>query len=430
MIRSVSWLQIFAMTAALLLPILIAQRGNVVEAGQVSAREIDMASSEANVETNYTVSFDIDTVAAQNIGAFRLEFCDNDPIPNSTCTFTGVGDDIPQIDANAGSITTLNGTPTFDGENISMTAPSNGDNYLTFTLANDTDPAGATTTFSVQLNNIDNPSNATDLENNNTFYVRLYVYQDNTPPAYVNPLTTAQQTDEGGVAMSTAEVITIDARVQEILDFCVGTVITTTGDCSTVSGNSIDLGTLDQTAVTESATLDQTGGTAGCDFDDTDECAVLVVTTNATADGVAIDYRAQGFDVGTTCTAGTTAAGSVTDQCLNPVNESAETSLVVAGEDWGIAVINSTAHASSTTTNLTRANDVIEAYDHDASGYAVDDGDTSIALAQSDLTGGNTPAERVVDREQLEVEIAASPAYTTPSGAYQTTLEFIATGTF
>jgi uncharacterized 2Fe-2S/4Fe-4S cluster protein (DUF4445 family) len=115
---------------------------------------------------------------------------------------------------------------------------------------------------------------------------------------------------------------------------------------------------------------------------------------------------------------------------LNPVNESAETSLAVASEDWGIAVINSTAHASSTTTNLTRANDVIEAYDHDASGYAVDDGDTSIALAQSDLTGDNTPASRVVDREQLEVEIAASPAYTTPSGSYQTTLEFIATGTF
>jgi hypothetical protein len=419
-----TWLAIAALFVGLLVPFV---NPTAVDAAQVTVRSIEMESSEANVENDYVITFTVPDTGTQNIGSFRVEFCNNDPLPGTTCTNTAVGDDVPQVDALAGNIATLSGSPSFDGEAISLTAPSNGHRHLDFTLASATDIT-ADEVFSVTVLDIDNPSNTTDTDNNNTFYARLYTYASTTPTAIANPVT--GYNNEGGVAMSTAQIITIDARVQEILDFCVGTVITTTGDCSTVSGNSIDLGVLDQTQVTESATLDQTGGTAGCDFDDTDECAVMVVTTNATADGVAIDYRAQGFDVGSTCPTGTTAAGSVTDQCLNPVNESAETSLAVASEDWGIAVINSTAHASSTTTNLTRANDVIEAYDHDASGYAVDDGDTSIALAQSDLTGDNTPASRVVDREQLEVEIAASPAYTTPSGSYQTTLEFIATGTF
>jgi len=427
MIRSVSWLQIIAMTAALLLPLLVAQNNSRVNALQLTERVIEMQSSEAGVENDYVISFDVDTAAAENIGAFRVEFCDNNPIPNETCTFDGVGDDIPQVDANAGNIATLNGTPTFDGEGITMTAPAVGDHYLTFILDDVTDPAGPTATFSVQVNDINNPSNTTDADNNNTFYARVYAYNTVTPPAGANPMPTTNQIHEGGVALSTAEVITIDARVQEILDFCVGTQIVTVGDCSTISGNSIDLGVLDQTAVTRSSALNGSSGTCDLNFD---ECAILVVTTNATADGVAINYRAQGFDVGTTCPGGTTAGGPVTDQCLNPVHESAQTTINAASEAWGIAVINSTAHSNSTTSNLTRANDVYPAYNFASNGYAVNDGDTPIPLAQSDLTGDNTPASRVVDREQLEVEIAASAAYTTPSGAYQTTLEFIATGTF
>ena len=427
MTRSVSWLQIIAMLAALLLPILIAQT-RAVEAAQVTDRVIDMSSSEEGA-TAVSYTFAMTVAAGQTVGSFRVEFCNNDPLPGTTCTFTAA-DNIPNFDSAVLTVGTLDDVGNTDQcTALTLEAVTAGDRYVDFACSGAADTLTATGEMDVTLTTIVNPTNTTDTNDNNSFYARLYTYAATSPTAIANPVT--GYNNEGGVALSTAETITIDARIQEILDFCVGTIITTTGDCSTMTGNSIDLGTLDQTAVTTSADLDSTGGTANtCDFDDTDECAVLVVTTNATADGVAIDYRAQGFDVGTTCTAGTTAGGSVTDQCINPVNESAETSLVAAGEDWGIAVINSDAHASSTTANLVRATDVIEAYDHDATGYAVDDGDTSIALAQSDLTGGNTPAERVVDREQLEVEIAASPAYTTPSGAYQTTLEFIATGTF
>jgi hypothetical protein len=416
-----TWVAVTALLLGLLVPFI---NPLTAEAAQVTARSIEMQSSEAGVENDYTITFTVPDNGTENIGSFRVEFCNNDPLPGTTCTNTAVGDDVPQVDANAGNIATLSGTPTFDGETIAMSAPSVGDRHLDFTLGSATDITGDEV-FQVTVLDVNNPSNTTEVDNNNTFYARLYTFASTTPPAIANPVT--GYNNEGGVALSTAEVITIDARVQEILDFCVGTQITTTGDCSTISGNSIDLGVLDQTQVTRSSALNGTAGTCDLNFD---ECAILVVTTNATADGVAINYRAEGFDVGSTCPGGTTAGGPVTDQCLNPVHESVQTTISVASEAWGIAVINSTAHGDSTTSNLTRANDVYAAYNFASSGYAVNDGNTPIALAQSDLTGDNTPEARVVDREQLEIEIAASPAYTTPSGSYQTTLEFIATGTF
>ena len=57
-----------------------------------------------------------------------------------------------------------------------------------------------------------------------------------------------------------------------------------------------------------------------------------------------------------------------------------------------------------------------------------DDNTASIVIAS---TAGNTGAAgKVADREQLAIEIAASPTFTTPAGSYQTTLTFVATGTF
>jgi hypothetical protein len=421
MTGSVSWLLVVSMIAALLLPLL---NPGAASAAQLTARSIDMSSSEPGV-TAVTYDFAMTVAAGQTVGSFRVEFCNNDPLPGTNCSSIS-GDNIPDFDAAVLSVGTLDDVGNSDEcTSLSLEAVVAGDRYVDFACAGGADTLTGVGNMNVTLTGVVNPTNTTDTDDNNTFYARLYTYAATSPDAIANPVT--GYNNEGGVAMSTAQVITVDARVQEILDFCVGTQITTVGDCSTISGDSIDLGTLDQTQITRSSAINGTSGACDLNFD---ECAILVVTTNATSDGVAIDYRAQGFDVGTTCPTGTTAGGSVTDQCLNPVHESAETSLSVASEAWGIAVINSQAHASSTTTNLTRANDVIEAYDFDAAGYAVDDGDAPIALAQSDLTGDNTPETRVVDREQLEIEIAASPAYTTPSGAYQTTLEFIATGTF
>ena len=426
-----SWVPIVGLLISMLLPFLVSS--NLVHAATVTARSIDMSTSQADVEASYTISFTVPDGGAQNIGSFAVEFCDNDPLPNTTCTFTS-GDNVPDLDATDGTSSTaatLSGTPSFDGNAITLNAPSSGDNVLDFDLggATTTDPAGAST-FTVTVDSIDNPSNVTDGTDNNGFYARVYVYSSATIPAIANPISSTGQTDEGGIALSTAEVITLDARVQETLNFCVGTIITTDGDCSTVSGNTIDLGVIDQSAVTESDALDTTAGTGGCDFDDTNECAVLVVSTNATNAGVDVDYITNsGFQVGTgVCDTGTTAAGPETDQCLNPAGgtEGTETVLSAGSEAWGQAVVATTAHAGSTTTNNLVAN--IDAdYDHGSVGYAIDDGGTSIDLADSN---NGTAATNVVDREQMEIAYAATAAITTPAGAYQVQLVYIATGTF
>lgn len=76
------------------------------------------------------------------------------------------------------------------------------------------------------------------------FFVRISTYASTD--------ATGAATDAGTVANSTAQDITITTEVPPILNFCVG--ITIPGDCSTASGNFIQLGNLDsgQTATANS----------------------------------------------------------------------------------------------------------------------------------------------------------------------------------
>ena len=425
---SLVWLSAIMLVAAAILPLLAA---SPAEAAQVTVRSIDMDTSEPDAESGSTViNFTVPDNGTEDIGSFIVEFCDNDPLPGETCTFDGDGDDIPEVDSTAGSIVTMS-AGSFNGgttcTSLTLTAPSADDNHLEFNCNVAVDISGDAV-FTATIDDMDLPDNSTDGgagNHNNTFYARLYTFAA-TDATYANPQT--GYNNEGGVALSTAQVITVNARVQETLEFCVGTTITTTGDCTTVSGTTIDMGVLSPTAVTRSSGAVDTTGTCNITGG---ECAFLVASTNATDDGVFIDYKADSFDVAATCPTGTSTDNSSTDQCFDPVHESAETTITAGDEGWGIAVINSTAHASSqTTNNLQQTTDVAGAYDYQSTGYAVDDSDTATAFAQSDLSATNTPLVRVVDREQLEVEIAASIAYTTPSGLYSTTLEFIATGMF
>src|SRR5690606_8405434 len=112
----------------------------------------------------------------------RIEFCDSDPLPHESCVFT-VGDDIPQVDANAGSIATESGTDAFaftgaagNCSNPTLVAPSVGARHLDIVCNTGPESFGSATTFSGTINDIDNPSNATDSPTNpnNSFYARIY----------------------------------------------------------------------------------------------------------------------------------------------------------------------------------------------------------------------------------------------------------------
>ena len=404
-------------------------RSAAVEAAEVTSRSIAMASSVEDVETNYTVGFVVP--ASSTVGAVIIEFCDNDPIPNTTCTFTAVGDDIPQVDTNAGTIATESaGDPfAFTGatggncDNPALTAPAVGSQFVEITCTATDTFGGSASTFSGTIDDVDNPDNSTDspANPNNSFYARIYVYNTTTPTTpTVGSGNTASSTGlihTGGIAMSTAEQLTITARVQEILEFCVGTNAAAPADCSGMTGNSVDLGVLDFNNVNRST--QQTAPTQGS----------IMARTNA-AGGINIDYFAEQATTGTNhlgalrvdganCNAGVVQ----TDQCIDSVGTTQ--SVIVAGtEEFGMCIFGVDT-SSGTTSNFAAGvaadyDDITNTCDN-TGGFAFDETGTA-----DDLIDTST----VVNDEMAELEFAATSSVTTPTGVYETTLTFIGTSTF
>lgn len=392
---ALTWFQVFALVVASLLPMLaMTERA---DAAQVTAREITMESTEANLQTSYRIQFTVPSGA--DVGSFRVEFCNNDPLPGQACTFTAVGDDIPQVDANAGAAASLNGSPSFGAEAITLVAPTAGDNDLVFTLTNDVTPSD--TVFDVTIDNIDNPDNTTEsalsnilgrTEDNNTFYARIYTYISNDG--------TGSSNNDGGVALSTANQLTLTARVQEVLYFCVGDADAgTNSDCTDITGSTIDLGVLDSTNANKSSVE----GAAG------DKNGYVMVRTNA-ASGVDIDYFGGDLDSGTATITGRATQGAISG----------------GTEEWGMEVDG----GSVDTTNGTTTNLVLDADFNTNDQYFWG---TPTASAPEDLaasTAGANPSLRVVDDELLVLDFAAAADALTPTGVYTTTITFVATPTF
>lgn len=422
-LRVFAWVSALALVFGTLLAGLLYQP-TLVSAAQVTSRSITLGSSAASAETTYRIQFTVPDNGTENIGSFRVEFCNNNPLPNQSCTNTAVGDDVPQVDANAGNIATLNGSPTFNGAAISMTAPSVGDYYLDFTLPSQQDIASAQT-FDVTVNDVNNPSNSTSGNDNDSFYARVYVYSSIAPPAAANPMPTTNQNNDGGIALSTAQQLTVTARVQEVLQFCIGTTdAATNNDCTDISGTTVDLGVVDNTAVSISPVAPSPSGGNSTD-------GLAMVRTNA-ANGVTIGYFAeQESGSGALKVAGATCSGvSLTDQCFNSAGTTSNT--IVAGtEEFGMTV-SSVDTSNGSTTNLSRD----AAYDGDGTaGGTCTGGDAGVdeqCWAWDDSGSLDTIASSttVVDDELLVMKFAGTAAITTPTGVYSLVATFIATPTF
>ncbi|PKL31909.1 hypothetical protein CVV43_00465 [Candidatus Saccharibacteria bacterium HGW-Saccharibacteria-1] len=113
--------------------------------------------------------------------------------------------------------------------------------------ANSTAPSGS---VSIRWNGVHNPT-ASDT----TFYGVITTYSDS---GWVSPI------DAGSVALSTATQIQVALKVDETLTFCTGTSITGQ-DCSTISGNQVNLGSgsVSATATGTSVIAASTNGNTG-----------------------------------------------------------------------------------------------------------------------------------------------------------------------
>lgn len=182
-------------------------------AAALSPRNIVVGSSGQGVTTSYVVSATTATTAS--IGSIKFEFCD---AATGACVKPG------GVATTSSTLTAQSGAVGFSMVNTTDGAP-----YITRTAAN----INAATALSYTLGVITNPS-----ATNTSYFVRITTYTGTD--GVTGP------TDNGTVAMSTAQPVQLTGVTPEILVFCVGTSIGS--DCTSVAGSTIDFGDFSPTA--------------------------------------------------------------------------------------------------------------------------------------------------------------------------------------
>jgi hypothetical protein len=183
-----------------------------VFAAQLTDRSLEVSTAVPSATATHTFQFTFAT--ASSTGSLAFEYCDS-PVFAYVCNAPA------GIDVTAASISSQSGNTGFSIDNINTTS-----NRLVLTR-----PAAVAGTVSSQyaIANITNPSTA-----GQSVYVRI--------TTYVSTDGSGSFTDNGAVAFAVAEPLNVGASVPPFLQICVA--ITVAPDCSTTSGDRIDLGTL------------------------------------------------------------------------------------------------------------------------------------------------------------------------------------------
>lgn len=391
--------------------------------GQITDRSIAMSSAQpGQTSVSYLVSFKPATTGT--VGSIAVDFCGNTPIIGDTCynnnNTTPVaptpGTHTPAFPTPAATVT---GGANIGNLTTGTWVAATTNSGRTFTLTN-TD-SGSPMTFTAGVPyyfTITGVTNPTDVDDNTagaqmgTFYSRILTFPNADTSDYADGYTATNlgtniPTDAGGVALSTASSITITAKVQERIMFCVYT--TGTGNnCTLKSGNAVKLG--DANGV-----LDPAGAYL-------DKSAKYTVSTNA-ASGVNIRVRGTTLKSGVPdITPNATPATSVpgTEQFGLCTYESAAVS---AGQLTPDPVYDGTtpgACAGTSQPNNAYANDngATFAFDPNASNGTLSTyGDVIAHKDAGDFSTGT-------------LVFLANVSNSTEAGIYVTTLTFIATGTY
>lgn len=370
-------------------------------AAQLSTRSIEMSDSGVSAgsitsgvgsgtNVDYHVGFTVSNVAT-NIGGIAIDFCSNSPIVGDTCTApTG-------FNANS-STTTINNQVGISGYTTYTVAPVANRIILTNSVA--AAPTQANISFDIgngTNNGVTNPS----VEG--SFYARIYTYTTATAAQTHNTSSPSGYTDYGGIATSTANVITITARVQETLLFCVSGAAPT-ANCGAVTTPAVSLGhgantILDSTAVDTGNVYSQlsTNATSG---------AVVRMRNSAPSGGLnsgsnSIPAVNGGAGTSSTMTAGTAAFG------VNVAN-----GVIVSGSG-GSGSVSADANYGPT-----------------GGQYGMDTTTAGGANVLGNFGDRIVYSTAPVNNINNTYTFAATAFNTTPSGVYTANISLIATGTF
>lgn len=336
--------------------------------GEVTSRSIEMGSSQIN-ETG--VSYQVQFTTTSSIQSVAIDFCAESPLYEDTCST------VPGFTAASAGFTAGTGTTGW-----SITAAAD---HV------DVHGSAATGTVSFTLTNITNPSGT------GAFYARIYDYTAN-PDDYSSPSLPGTVADFGGIALSTANVVNVTARVQEELTFCVSGTAFSGNACAGMTTPDITIGHGSPTLILDSTAVDTTP-------------AYIQTSTNAQA-GVAIRMKNSN-----SC-AGLSADGGVT--CGIPPAGASPTTFTAGTADYGMDIATSTGGLGTVTPTAPYST---------AGQYAMDN---TSAPDNVTTTYGSQIAScpGAVSNTDNTMTFAATASNTTPAGIYTAGMTLIATGTF
>ena len=404
----------------------------VSAAPAVTERELQSTSAVPSTTTDLTWVFDT-TADAGNADYIEIEFCD---APLGTCNTTNT----PAIAASPTA--TLGGpwTTTAVTATTREAGASGGANNQIQIDKTNVDDASAKDELTISLAAADITNNSVA---NTSYYTRMRIYSDTG--------TTLEW--EGVFAQSTSQTLTVNARVQERLDFCVGATAvddstTTVGAaCTNITGSNVDIGNIESGQTNVSPVSAVNGGDV--------ENGVAMVRTNA-VNGIVVDYRSLlNTSSGALKVAGA-ACGAVpsvsgTDQCFN--TSSTQSTLAAGTEEFGmtIAGINCGSVTSYTCDFLTAGGGGVAGTDYNLQRDAEFDGaGAGVYTTDANQVAGTTAggyawdatgavdriassassSVKVIDDEAMILKFAATAGITTPTGSYTVQADFLATATF
>lgn len=377
--RRAGWLLVVAAFALGIVSTVWPNRTNAY--GLISNRYIKLSSSEVSA-TNTIYSVGFNTQSGASVGSMVIRFCANNPIIGDTCTaptglntnYASLGNPVSQVGVTNWVLQTGAGTSTANELLFTRASAAaiSANTLITFDLGN-----GSTT-------GITNPSTT-----NTTFFARIMLFASNTasmPPVANddNPPASAGSTDAGGVALSTANVLNVTAKVQEALTFCVYV-----GANCAAGGTAVNLGDSNNVLAATNTTY-------------TDASPKFDLSSNALA-GVIVRLK------GDTLTSG---AFTITPNGNACVADSTTTSV----EQFGVRVVTYGTGQSAPAAGR---------YDCLAGNHMFDPTVTNTTYGDAFVrTTGAT------DISTTNFELAAKAANTTEAGVYTTKLQLIATATY
>lgn len=375
--------------AVVMLAVFLAVMPGSAAAGQFTSRSITMSDSGASggaitsgVGSGTNVTYTVSMVVPAASQSLIIDFCADQAIIGSTCSNNNTT--YPGISAfSAASATVSNVTGVMGGWTLTKSQ------YQIKLVGGTATTAATTQTFAI--NGITNPSA------NLAFYARMYTWSGATQPGYTNAASVGTNYNNyGAVALQTANVITITAKVQEQLTFCMsgGSI---SSNCGGTTAPALTLGhgtntTLDATAVDTGLVYSQ-------------------VSTNAT-NGVTVRIKSNTSNGGL--------AGAGTDT-IPPVGSGSATASAITA---GTAAFGLKIDAGSGTGTVT----VASTYSH-ATNYGMDTTTSTnnvIAGFGSTVLSSSAP----LNNYNNTWTFGATASNVTPAGIYSANIAAIATGTF